>query len=646
MHMPPFFPFNFVILHKEEETNDYLEWKHSCAIPPILVGGDRADIPLDELSVETVRAELYKLCEHMPGVIEAVRIESIKHALDSWVEPSPRTIGYQVGGHATVTPNLMALMQFGYDDLVYGEFRDINRGNQPYVDQIIRTSQSVMAERAQVEQGLNLRLFRKYPDLNLFAPSMYSHVETLVAPTTWPPSERRQFRNALNALHRQAGYNYTLRSEAQIQSIMGLPPGSAEHERARPNPHALLGLRARELSLATACVETLSASDLSATLRLPNAINRTRGQIRQFSEHYRSDERRTRKRLEAFRSVQDRLAAAVPGEFMDVIRSSKDGIRIISDINLEWLDLDGLPLMFRKDVSRIPTTPGNLFVGQIAGGRQVRLVPDDFRKVLILSALERHDPIQRMFEIAFEVFSREWKDNLQVEFAEVTSEEGLIDTLNAFEGAVVVFDGHGSHRPDEPAYLHLFGERCDVWNLSGRLDRPPPIVILSACDTHAADRNHATTANGFLSLGTCAVLASAFPLDARIAATFTARLMYRISTYIPAAIDTFGRALSWAEVVAGMLRMQLLTDFMRRLEGKQLISHDAYERVHQLGNMAINGMSEAPFEEVIEILAAENLDEKMLKHELDIAVATSSAISYINIGRPETIIISAETLAQ
>lgn len=91
------------------------------------------------------------------------------------------------------------------------------------------------------------------------------------------------------------------------------------------------------------------------------------------------------------------------------------------------------------------------------------------------------------------------------------------------------------------------------------------IVVLSVCDTHAAARNHATVANGFLAIGSRAVLSSVFPLEARQAAIFAARLVFRVSDFIPAAIRQFDRALTWTEVVSGMLRMQLLTDFLRLL---------------------------------------------------------------------------------
>lgn len=78
------------------------------------------------------------------------------------------------------------------------------------------------------------------------------------------------------------------------------------------------------------------------------------------------------------------------------------------------------------------------------------------------------------------------------------SEDDLVTALNEFDGPLVIFAGHRSHAEDQPAKLHLGDEAIDVWNLRPKIKRMPPIMVLSTCDTHVADRNHATTANGFM----------------------------------------------------------------------------------------------------------------------------------------------------
>jgi hypothetical protein len=312
---------------------------------------------------------------------------------------------------------------------------------------------------------------------------------------------------------------------------------------------------------------------------------------------------------------------------------------LITNAHVEWLDVDGLPLAIRKNVSRIPVTPGNLFVEQLTALPIIHLMPESFKDVLVISALKQGDPIKRMFEIAFGEFEKLWKGHIHVHFKEVATEKDLREAFGEFSGPLVIFDGHGSHAPNEAALLHLIDEPANIWNLSRVGTEVPPIVILSACDTHAADRNHATTANAFLALGARAVLSSVFPLSAPAAAAFVARLLHRVANFLPAAIGMFDRALTWTEVVSGMIRMQLLTDFLRLLLHRKLIDESMYEDVHTRGNYAINGGHEDPFGEVISVLSELGVDERKTRHSLEHAVANSSAISYLHVGRPETIII-------
>jgi hypothetical protein len=98
------------------------------------------------------------------------------------------------------------------------------------------------------------------------------------------------------------------------------------------------------------------------------------------------------------------------------------------------------------------------------------------------------------------------------------------------------------------------------------------------------------------------------------------------------------------EIMGGLIRMQLLTDFCRRLEKKRIIDRDAYESVHIAGNMAINGGENWPFEQVTESLLEHGVDERLAWRELHAATANSTAISYLQLGHPETAIVHPDEL--
>ena len=92
-----------------------------------------------------------------------------------------------------------------------------------------------------------------------------------------------------------------------------------------------------------------------------------------------------------------------------------------------------------------------------------------------------------MFKIALDAFEKHWREAINLKTVKVRSTADMVEALNAFDGMLAVFDGHGSHQPDHPGVLWLGDEPLDVWNLRGQVRNVPPIVILSACDTHASD---------------------------------------------------------------------------------------------------------------------------------------------------------------
>ena len=570
MPLPPFMPFTLYLLPETENPQDYASWAQTCPVPPTIVAEEGGDLTFEELNPDRLRERFLDALAKVPDDVHPETVAQAIKALNSWITPIKRSLGYTVDGHGSVNPNLMALTVAGYTDIGSEPFMNINKGIKPYVDQIVSTAESILREREQVGDRDLQRIFRPTIDLNLFAPSIYPHFFESKLDQAMPLEERRSFNTVRQILDRQTGYGFDVRGEAQKRTFIR----STSQKQPSFAPHPLFLLRRRELELSTDAMGMLAASEFCAVLRLPNEINRTIGTVRNFAQLYRSASPTSRKRLLAFRQVQARLANAVPSEFVDLIRQSKTGVRVVSDAHLEWLDIDGLPLMIENTCARVPVTPGNLFISQVGPQELIHLTPADLSKVLVLNALKPEDRIARLFDLAFDAFEDAWAGKLDIRTVEVASADAMVQAINAFDGQLVIFDGHGGHDKTGPAKLYLHDEAVDVWSLRDKITRMPPIVLLSACDTHAADRNHATAGSGFLSLGARTVLSSVFPLDARHAAIFTARLLYRLADFLAPAIGLYGRGLRWCDVVSGMLRMQLLTDLLMELARQRLLTSE------------------------------------------------------------------------
>jgi hypothetical protein len=642
--VPEWAPFVLVMLPPGLDSKEYVEWAQKSVARPTIIAEHGGDLDFSQLTTQELQTRFLHICDAIPRSVDDRSIEMAREAIRSWAPPKRRPLGYQVGGHNSVAPNIRVLESAGFSDMVYGRFNQVGQGLAAYTNQIVRTADSILEVRESVGQRAVQKILPATMDLNLFAPAMFPFVFSVRPPADMPKQERNRFVLARRMLERQTGYGFAAQTPAQVEALMG--DLSRVRETGAVAPHPLFQFRQQELSLATECMSALAVSEVSAVVRLPNDANRASGAVRNFAAVCRIAAPSPRKRLISFRQVQEYLRHAVPREFLPLIRRSQTGVRIVADAHLEWLDVDGLPLCIRNNVTRIPVTPGNLFVQMTAAHPPLVLTVDDFRDILVINALDRSDEIRRAFDIALGAFESSWRETLRISFVEVSSSEQLATALNSFEGSIVVFDGHGGHEKNDTAKLFLKGTPVDVWELKEALTRVPPIVILSACDTHAADRNHATTANGFLSLGARSVLASVFPLYALDAATFVARLLFRVAVYLPIAVDVLQRAISWNEVVSGMLRMQLLTDYLRHLVHTGLIDDPAYMEVHNIGNGAINGgeqgpPSPEPFAVVDRMLIQKfGMGENQLKPAFEVAVANSSVLNYLQLGRPETISIT------
>src|SRR5262249_12946036 len=160
-----------------------------------------------------------------------------------------------------------------------------------------------------------------------------------------------------------------------------------------------------------------------------------------------------------------------------------------------------LPLALRYLCSRINATPGNLLMALLSPGVHLTFTPQELQKILLLSSFRPDDPLRNALRSALEVTKSGWVGKVDLVSKEANTKQEFIDALNAFDGYILIFDGHGADNSNDPvSKLMIGGEAVDIWELRGHA-RVPPIVILSACDTHGIDAtSHATVGNGFLAL--------------------------------------------------------------------------------------------------------------------------------------------------
>lgn len=618
-------PF-WIVFTSSKTVEPVSEWSRQQKYRPLVIGERTASglLARSALNFGKVRKFVSKTLQAVvrlePTIDHALASQSLAVRKPRHREPS----GFPDEGHNIVTPNVMALegagQRFENNGPFVGEMNDAK-----YVAAIARSARAVLDRRSKIEFVDAFRKEPPGPDIIVTAPSVYSAMQSS---SPIRPEAPEAVRMLIRMFQRQDGYFVRTKGQ-RLADVL-------QSEEAK----MLLRIRAFEQKVHTFAVGLKAASSLAATIRLPASVNRGGGALRHLATHSRHGTRNEVKLRRLFAAVQKHYAKVVASDLLDLIGSSKTGIKLVTDAPLEWLPIRDLPLSLRYDVSRICSTPGNLMIGELVTPQLLKRSYKAYQDVLIVSALPDSDPIADLLDRALRATSPLWSGKIRLTRSKVRTRKEFIDALNSFSGGIFIFDGHGvPGTPEEPGGLMIGDELLDVWSLRNEV-RMPPVVILSACDTLPIDASHASAANGFLAVGARTVVGTLLPIDARSAAAFIARLMHRLADYLPAAFEIFGRALRWTEIISGMLRMQLLTDLLSPFATDGTLTEEQLRELHARGNLAINMLEPDWFEIAIDAVSVRTgMSVADVRRRFCDTIPTSDAVRYVQLGSPETLIL-------
>ncbi|MFL9908912.1 CHAT domain-containing protein [Paraburkholderia sp. RL17-337-BIB-A] len=333
-----------------------------------------------------------------------------------------------------------------------------------------------------------------------------------------------------------------------------------------------------ERRLVDSLIVLSAANNAAPVVKLPLSNNRAFSQVVNLASSDRGDGRKTNALMkqvrEAFSQYLDEWL-----EYAD--ESPSLAIKLISNFPLEWTYHQGLPLMVRHEVSRIPMTPGYVTSSLLLDSDVVHLSPDSFREILFISSFADDDPIRNDLKDKVNLIQKNLSterlgpsidrfkasgalasgyempreiNRLEIRFkwVEVSDRDELIEAINSNPCAMTVFDLHGSHRNEVGGLMHLKNETVTIFDIYDKI-HVSPIVILSTCDTSPVDKGHESTAEAFFLAGAKTIISSALPIESDLASTFLVRLLERIRSYLPERLECHG-PIRWSTLVSGMIR--------------------------------------------------------------------------------------------
>ncbi|WP_461344283.1 CHAT domain-containing protein [Brevundimonas sp. GN22] len=619
--------FFVVLLSADPAVADRIEtWRAAQEMNPLHVNnpgipGTVAADTFDEARlVEHLRDTLAQHGSRLDTAIRAF----IEEKLASWTTRAPEPTGLKLDGHNALSGSQMSLMRAGRDFEEGEPF--LGKKESDYDFKILETTRAVFHARKRAGIKNIHRLYLVHPEIWLVEPALYRPVYRRVDARKAPD---RISATAIRMLQKQEGF-----------LIPGLDLAAFSQS---PSAQGIFQIRIEELHLFMASVGLAASQTTSAVMRLRPGVNRVFPKLSAYARSVRSEKAESKhKARRLFAEIQDQLSVTIGPERMAFLNNEVSGpIKIIAEPPIEWLPIRGLPLMLRHQCSRINPTPGNLMIGQLATSEPITVEPATLQKVLVISSFEDGDPLRNLMRDSIEDMAPMLAGKIKVSFVSVSTVEAFAQALNDFEGAIVIFDGHGTLDGGHGVgALMINGQPLDVWSLRGSV-KPPPIVLLSACDTHGVDASsHATVGNGFLALGSLTVLATLLPVGGAAAATFIARLLLRLADFLPAALSAKKTVLNWTEVVTGMLRMTVASEILDELVNKPDGVFTPRGQLQAAANNYINlGLPDWYERLLVDIAGHRDQTVEVVTRLAEQIVARCEAIRYVQLGHPENILI-------
>jgi len=478
-------------------------------------------------------------------------------------------------------------------------------------------------ERIRQDAGADQHRIPGSPTLIVTVPSVYRHLSPNQLGRKTTPAFRKAFRNVI----RQSQYVAMRSSSAdQIKELT--------NDRAAL---ALLQLRAKELTVYTAALSVAASSLGIPVLRCPPQVDRVRELLIRLAGMTRSENPNLERRNSLARNIGDSLRGAIPNLLLKRIEQHQDdGIKLIGDTPLELIPINDLPLGLRATVSRMPTLPGNLLMRQGLLRTPMLLKSRDLTRVLIVRSFDHHDPLRNLLVDAIKLMNSESQKKLEVEVVDVRTKEEFIAAFNRFDGKLAIFDGHGVHQRSDPQGTIRIGSiPVNPFELYGQINIPP-ILFLSACETHTLEGIESSVASAFLMMGARSVLGTMVPISGLKAAILIGRFMFRFTDFVP----LLRTMISWSQVVSGMLRMSYVTDVLRTFEKQYSLCEDDYYRIHSAANIAINQFQSRWFEQVLSSVSeAISMPESDVRRTWLRRCYFSETLHYVHLGQPEHLFI-------
>lgn len=262
--------------------------------------------------------------------------------------------------------------------------------------------------------------------------------------------------------------------------------------------------------------------------------------------------RNLRKTIKKFSDVYQK--SAISPHLSKELKRRNSQIILISDLPLEWLTIENVPLAFTHDVCRLPTNSLHGLMALFAKNNEFEYqIPNDIlKKTLVIFGSD--DP---QFKI--------WQDqcvkiSIQKGFftARCYSISDVEKAITKYEPDLLIYDCHGSYKEEIRSTILWIGNEQLSPDIIVEKKLSAPIVFLSACGTAPTYTLVNSIANAFFESGSLSVTTTYLPVEINSSSILYLRLLNKIEMASAKGIHK-----NWLEFIGHILRTSHILDKFR-----------------------------------------------------------------------------------
>ena len=246
--------------------------------------------------------------------------------------------------------------------------------------------------------------------------------------------------------------------------------------------------------------------------------------------------------------------ALVPST-VEMLQKSVTQIVAMTDLPIEWMMIDGVPLGFSHDVCRIPETPA---VGMLSQYVECKFIPFNIPKDILKHTLVIFGNEEDSFVKAQEPVV-DLSKVLGFQIRKCLTKEAFFNTIKEIDPLLLIVDTHGGVDEETHQSFLTMGDEVVSGDDVVKSDIHPRIVFLSACNTFTTYNTVSTIANAFFQVGAAAVTTSYMPVLIEPATTLYTRLLNNLNI---AATHNVHR--NWLAFVSHLMRTSYIQAPIRR----------------------------------------------------------------------------------